>query len=164
MYKKIMLASVLAAVAIIPNANAFDLAANATATIQQAISATELTPMNFANIIPNASANGIAILSPAGTVSNGEGATMSYSGSAVAGQFTITAAPSTQMNITFANGTLTSGANTMALDTFTTDSTPASNTTDASGDLALRVGASLHVGTNQPAGTYAGTYTVMVNY
>ncbi len=163
MNKKIIL-SAFAVALVTTSVKAVDVVANASAVIQQAITAEEDVPMFFGNIIPDKTSTGTAIISPAGAVSNGEGAAMTFSGSPAAGLFAITAAPSTAMNITFGNGTLTSDVNSMTLDTFTMDSTPASNTTDASGNLALRVGASLHVGANQAPGTYNGTYTVMVNY
>lgn len=160
MYKK-MIMTALAVASFAPAANALDVPANVSAVIQQAITANEDVPMNFGNIIPNATAEKIATLSAAGEIS-GDG--LSYSGTTAAAEFSITAAPSTQMNITFADGTLTSDANSMTLDTFQTSSVPASNTTDASGDLAVRVGANLNVGANQAPGTYNGTYTMMVNY
>ena len=68
-----------------------------------------------------------------------------------------------------ASVTLNSGGNSMTLNNFT--STP-SGTGDLStvGDLpgngkaTVYVGATLQVGTNQPAGTYSGAFTVIVNY
>jgi hypothetical protein len=57
---------------------------------------------------------------------------------------------------------VTSGANNMTVDTFTTN--PATYTTNSSGALTLDVGATLHVGANQTAGSYAGTYTMTVSY
>ena len=133
---------------------------NASVIIEQAITATQTQQMNFGIITPLASA-GTAILSPAGAVSSG---TLSFYGTPAAAEFSITAAPSTTLTITYSNGTVTSGGNNMTIDTFTSTSTPSLNTTDGTGALALLIGGTLHVGANQPSGTYTGTYTVTVSY
>ncbi|HBC79095.1 MAG TPA: hypothetical protein DCZ51_10735, partial [Bacteroidales bacterium] len=61
--------------------------------------------------------------------------------------------------------TITSGANTMTVDTWTS-SPSGTGTLSAGGSQALTVGATLNVGASQPAGTYvSGTpFTVTVNY
>lgn len=125
-----------------------------------ALSATQTQAMNFGRVLPGASA-GIVTLSAAGAATS---TTLGTYGTASAGHFNITAQPSTLLTIGFGNGTVTNGSNTMAVDTFTSTSVPTNNTTDPTGLLALNVGANLHVGANQAAGTYTGTYTVTVSY
>lgn len=58
--------------------------------------------------------------------------------------------------------TLTSGANTMTLKTFT--STPAVPTMMTAGSLNFTVGATLTVKANQAPGTYSGSYSVTITY
>jgi hypothetical protein len=61
------------------------------------------------------------------------------------------------------SATLADGmGNTMAVDRF--ESTPASGKVDRSGtdSATISVGATLHVGGNQPPGSYSGTFLVMV--
>jgi hypothetical protein len=58
--------------------------------------------------------------------------------------------------------TLTSGANTMTLKTFT--STPSVPTMMTAGSLNFTVGATLTVKANQAPGTYSGSYSVTITY
>lgn len=141
------------------SAYAITVTGNANAIIKRNISATETQTMNFGTISSGATAAAVT-LSPAGTRSS----TLSYYGTANPGVFNITGEPSTPLVVSFSNGTLSNGANTMALSNFTTSTTPASSTTDSSGNLTLNVGADLAVGANQASGTYTGTYTVTISY
>lgn len=138
---------------------AISITGNVSAVIKAAITAIQTQQMNFGTISSAATA-GTVTLSPAGVRTS----TLQYYNTAAAGTFTITAAPSTALTVTYGNGTLTSGANNMTVSNFTSSSTPASNTTDGSGNLTLNVGADLAVGANQPSGSYAGTYTVTLSY
>lgn len=131
---------------------------HATAVIKRNITATETQTMDFGTISTTGSAATVT-LSAAGTRSS----TLSYYGTSKPGIFTITSEPSTALTISFGNGTLSNGTNTMALSNFTNNSTPAA-TTDSSGNLTLNVGADLAVGANQASGTYTGTYTVTISY
>lgn len=157
--KKIIL-PIIVALAIPSVACAITVTGDATVVILNALTATQTQSMNFGRVLPGSVA-GVVTLSPAGaTTATGASA----HGTANAGGFTITAQASTPLIITFGNGTVTNGSNSMTIDTFTSTSTPANNTTDASGNLTLKVGANLNVGANQAAGTYNGTYTVTVSY
>ena len=62
------------------------------------------------------------------------------------------------------NGTvrLSSGANSMAVDNFT--STPAALDTIPAGGATLAVGATLVVAPNQAPGNYSGSFSLIVNY
>ncbi len=132
---------------------------NASAVIRRNIAATETQTMNFGTISSGATA-GTVTLSPAGVRSS----TLSYYGTSRPGIFSITGEPSTPLTVSFGNGTLSNGANTMTLSNFTTSTTPASSTTDSSGNLTLNVGADLAVAANQASGNYTGTYTVTISY
>lgn len=140
-------------------AYAITVTGNATAVIRRNITATETQQMNFGTISTSGTAATVT-LSPAGARTS----TLSYYGTSKAGIFTITGEPSTPLTVSFGNGTLSNGANTMALSNFTTSTTPGSSTTDSSGNLTLNVGADLAVAANQASGTYTGTYTVTISY
>lgn len=141
-------------------AGAATITGNATVLIQNTIGTSQTQQMNFGTVSPTAN-SGVVTLSPAGVASS---STLGTYGTGAAGKFNIVAQPATLMQISFSNGTVSNGSESMTLDNFTYTSTPASNTTDASGNLALSVGANLNVGANQPSGTYNGTYTVTVSY
>ncbi len=80
-----------------------------------------------------------------------------------AASFDVTGEPAQTYFITLPSpATLTSGGNTMTVDTFNHDAgvTP----TLAGGSDTFNVGATLHVGATQASGTYSDTYSVTVNY
>ena len=58
--------------------------------------------------------------------------------------------------------TLSSGGNTMIVDTFNHDA--GASPTLVGGSDTFNVGATLHVGATQASGTYSGTFSVTVNY
>ncbi len=57
---------------------------------------------------------------------------------------------------------LTSGGDTMTVDTYTDDA--GATPTLVGGSDTFNVGATLHVGATQAAGTYSGTFSVTVHY
>jgi len=141
--------------------------ATATATIVAPIAIANTADMNFGNVAVGASA-GTVILTPAGGRSTTGGVTLpAVTGTVTAAAFNVTG----QANFTYAitlpaaATTITSGANTMTVDTWTSNPTP-TGTLSAGGSQALTVGATLNVNANQPAGTYvsATPFTVTVNY
>lgn len=134
---------------------------DATALIEETIGVNQTQQMNFGTVTPITGTSGIVRLSPSGTRSSGS---LNTYGTSSQGQFQITAGPLTQLTINISDGTLSSGDNSMTIDTFTTDSNPASNTTNVSGTVTLNVGANLNVGADQPSGTYNGTYVVTISY
>lgn len=133
---------------------------NASATIQQAISITENTAMDFGTIGIDGT-GGTVTVSTAGAVSGPGG--YAFSGSPAAGNFTASGDASTAVTISFTAGTLTGPGAAMTLNNFSHDAgvTP---TTNGSGDLTFNVGADLVVNVAQASGAYSGTYTVTVNY
>ena len=141
--------------------------ATATATIVGPIGITNTANMNFGNVAVSTSA-GTVVLTPAGLRSVTGGCTLpAITGTVAAGAFNVTGAANYTYAITLpaAATTITSGGNTMTVDTWT--STPSgTGTLSAGGSQALNVGATLNVGASQVAGTYvSGTpFTVTVNY
>ena len=147
-----------------PNVSA---TATATGTIIAPIAIAKNVDMNFGNIVSGA-ALGTVVLTPAGVRSKTGGAFLpsTLPGTVTAASFTVTGATGYTYAITLpaAVTTVTSGANTMTVDTWT--STPTGTGTLAGGTQTLTVGGTLHVGANQVAGTYvSGTaFTVTVAY
>ena len=87
-----------------------------------------------------------------------------FGGFPTAASFDVTGRVGQAYSITFpSNATLTSGANTMTMDTFTHDA-GGSPQLSGSGSDTFNVGATLNVGASQAAGTYSGTFSVTVNY
>lgn len=117
-----------------------------------------------------AGSGGTVTLSAAGVRSAGGGVILVPSGSWSAALFSVTGDPSVTYSITLpANGvvSLTSGANTMAVDNFTSNpsaTTPSTGLLSAGGSQTLSVGATLSVGSNQASGSYSGSFSVTVNY
>ncbi len=125
----------------------------AKAAIVAAIVLTENTNMNFGSA-------GTAVLATTGTVTP---TSVTYLNGAAAGQWTATGTATQPAVITLdASDTLTSGGNTMTVDTFTDDA--GGSPVFTAGTLSFHVGATLHVGANQAAGNYSGSYAVTVNY
>lgn len=150
----------LGVAAMASSALATDQTGNASAQIQQAISITEDTAMDFGTVAVDGS-GGTVTISAAGAVSGPAGYT--FSGSPAAGTFTASGDASTAVTISFTNGSLTGPGDAMTLNNFTHDAggTPS---TDGTGDLTFNVGADLVVNAAQASGAYSGTYTVTVNY
>ena len=113
-----------------------------------------------------AGTGGTVIMSAAGARSPGGGVILVPSGSGSAASFNVTGDPNATYAITLpANDvvSLTSGANTMAVNNFT--SNPASGgQLSIGGSQTLTVGATLSVGSNQASGSYSGSFSVTVNY
>ncbi len=141
--------------------------ATATATIVTPIAITNDVDMNFGNVAVNASV-GTVVLTPAGARSATGGVSFlaATPGTITAASFTVTGLAAATYSITLpaAALTITSGANTMTVDTWTSSPTPTGTLTG--GTETLTVGATLNVGASQPAGTYiSGTpFDVTVNY
>ncbi|BBE16257.1 hypothetical protein AQPE_0394 [Aquipluma nitroreducens] len=150
--------------------------ANATGTIVTPI-AIELTStatnggnMNFGNVAVQSSTAGTVELTPAGTRNATDGVTLpAVPGAVSAASFDVTGANSYTYSITLPSSTttVTSGANEMTVDTWTSTPTEADGgTLNASGAQTIKVGATLHIAAAQPAGEYVSStpFTVTVNY
>lgn len=113
-----------------------------------------------------AGAGGSVIVSPAGARSASGGVVLVPSSSGSAAQFSVSGDANATYTISLpADGTvsLASGANSMAVNTFTSSPSP-TGTLSAGGAQTLSVGATLSVGSNQAIGSYSGTFDVTVNY
>jgi hypothetical protein len=152
-------------------------AANAQATASATASATIITPimitktvdLDFGNVAVSGTA-GTVLMSPAGVRTPNGGVTLpAVAGTPAAASFTVTGEASYTYAITLPTAplTITSGANTMTVDLFT--STPSGTGTlsaGAPGTQTVDVGATLNVNASQAAGLYisATPFDVTVNY
>ena len=141
--------------------------ATATATIVTPIAITKDVDMNFGNLAVNASV-GTVVITPAGARSATGGVSFlaATPGTITAASFTVTGLAAATYSITLPVGaiTISSGANNMTVDTWTSSPTPTGTLTG--GTETLTVGATLNVGASQAAGTYISPtpFDVTVNY
>jgi len=139
--------------------------ATGTASVITPISISKTVDMNFGNIAVS-SALGTVVLATDNTRTKSGGVTLPVVGGTVtAAQFTVNGLGTSSFSITLPSTyTITSGANTMSIDAFT--STPSGSGILVGGTQTVKVGATLHVGASQVAGAYTnGTgFPVIVNY
>lgn len=108
---------------------------------------------------------GTAIVTPAGVRTLTGGVTPGPSGGVTSAQFTVTGIPLFTYAITLpGSAVLTSGGNTMTVNTFTSNPSGTGQLQVILGSQILTVGATLNVGANQASGTYTGTFNVTVVY
>ena len=133
---------------------------NVTASIIAPIAITKSTDLAFASVVASGDADTV-VVGPAGARSCG--GTLNCTGTVSAGVFAVTGGAGETYAITLpASATVTSGGDTMTVDTFT--STPSGTGTLTGGAETLRIGATLQVGAGQALGGYTGTYVVTVEY
>lgn len=142
--------------------------ATSTATIVTPITITKTVDMNFGNVAVSASSPGTVVLDPAGSRTPSGGVTLpAVTGTVAAASFDVAGQANYTYTITLPAGThtITSGVNSMNVDTFTS-SPSTTGTLSASGTETLTVGATLNVSAGQASGTYvSGTpFDVTVNY
>jgi hypothetical protein len=135
----------------------------ANATIIAPIAISNSDALDFGDVVPGTSL-GTVVMATAGTRSATGGTTLGSVNVGGAADFTVTGADGYAYSITLPSSITLSdgGVNTMSVDTFT--SNPSGTGTLTGGSQALAVGATLHVGANQVAGSYSGSFDVTVTY
>jgi hypothetical protein len=173
-FKLALLASIVAAaVGLVAPSQAATATATATATVVTPITIAKTADLAFGKFASGAT-TGTVVIDTAGGVTR-TGGVSSGGGTVTAAAFTVTGDKSAGYTIdtSATTATLTSGPDSMALALITDVSTGAGATSgtvgtgvlDAStGTQVVRVGGTLTVGINQPAGSYAGTVSVAVLY
>lgn len=142
---------------------AADVTGTATANVLAPLTITQKYAMDFGDVAGDTASATTVVLSNAGATSSVDGA---YTGGTPkAGEFDVTGGDNLAYSITLPSGavTLTSGSNSMTVDTFNHD-VVGSPALDGSGKHTFKVGATLNLGAAQAAGVYNGTYTVTVEY
>ncbi len=132
----------------------------------QSIGIAKTVDMSFGNVAVIGA--GTVILDPTGLRTGTGGVTLpSISGTVTSASFDISGTAFHTYSITLPLGgcTISSGGNTMTVDTFTS-SPSATGTLNGGGTQQLEIGATLHINGAQPSGTYMSTvpFTVTVNY
>ncbi len=134
--------------------------ANVTITLLAPISISAGASMDFGTMVTTGTA-GTVTVTPAGARSSvnvdllgGVPAAASFNVTGKVGQAYFITLPSST--------TLSSGGNTMTVDTFNHDA--GATPTLVGGSDTFNVGATLHVGATQAAGTYSGPFSVTVTY
>jgi hypothetical protein len=174
-FKLALLASIVAAAAgMIAPSHAATATASATATVVVPITITKAADLAFGKFASGATI-GTVVVDTAGGV-NRTGGVSSGGGTVTAGAFNVTGDKGAAYTIDSTTGTsvnLTSGSDTMGLALITdvgtgagaTSGTVTSGVLDAgTGAQTVRVGGTLNVGINQPAGNYTGTISMAVVY
>ena len=138
--------------------------ASASAEVLSPIVITKTVDMSFGDLYADNAAVGTVTLGTDGSRTAGGAVTLGPTAGAAA-TFTVSGTASATYSITLpsADVTLTSGANTMAVNTFghNAGGAPA---LDGTGNATFNVGAVLNVGINQAAGVYNGSFDVIANY
>jgi hypothetical protein len=139
------------------------------ATIVTPIAITKTIDMNFGNVAVS-TASGTVILSPASLRTPDGGVTLpATAGTVAAASFTVTGQANYTFSITLPSTDFTltrsSGTETMIVNAFTSDPTPA-GLLSGTGSQTLNVGATLNVTGSQVAGLYRNLtgFPVTVNY
>ena len=147
-------------------ANSASATANAKARVISPITlaVAGVTELNFGDVVPSTVTAGTVSLTAAGIRTAAGGVTLGSSTAVAVPTFNVGGQANATYAITLPAGasTLTSGANTMTVDTFT--GSKATGTLSAGGADSFTVGGTLHVAANQAAGSYAGTFSVTVTY
>ena len=137
--------------------------ANATATVYTAIALAKTHDLAFGNVF-STTAGGTVTVSSAGVESSSPTGLFAAANTPTAASFTVGGANNAVFAITLpSSASLTSGSNTMTVNTFTS-SLGASSTLSAGGTATLDVGANLVLGASQAAGSYTGSFSVTVAY
>ena len=169
--KKLILGALFLTIFAVSNAygqgaNSASATANAKARIvnQITLAVAGTSELNFGDVVPSSVTLGTVSLTPAGIRAAAGGVTLGSSTAVGVPTFNVGGQANATYAITLPAGasTLTSGANTMTVDTFT--GSKATGTLSAGGADSFTVGGMLHVAANQAAGSYAGTFSVTVTY
>jgi hypothetical protein len=137
--------------------------ANATATLVTPIAISKTVDMDFGTLAASGTI-GTVVLGTNDVATPSGGASL-VSGTPTAAQFSVTGEGTSTFDISLPSSiTLTTGTDNLTVDNFV--SNPATTGTLTAGAATVKVGATLNVPANAPAGTYTNTtdLTVTVNY
>lgn len=153
-------------IAAVAQAQGASASATASAKVIASLTITKTQDLNFGALTSGASAGTAVIDGTTGSRTTTGGITAVIGApNPVPAQFTVTGEPTKTYTIALPSSavTITSGANSMTVDTFTSD-TASPATLPVGGSMPIQVGATLHAAANQAPGTYSGNFTVTVLY
>ena len=159
---KLALSAATAMIAVSAQASAETASFDASATILEALVLAKQADLAFASIVPDSTNAGTVVVSAAGARTCD--AALTCSGTVSAADFDVTGTSGATYSLTLpGSANITSGANTMLVDTFTSSLTGGTGTLTGGSD-SFQIGATLNVGANQAAGAYTGSFNVTVEY
>ena len=136
----------------------------ADAVVVAPLTITEDITMDFGTIAPHETIADVIVMDTAGARNATGGNAQTIGGAGTAAEFTVGGDTAQTFALTFGDGTLTSGGNSMTVSAFSHNSTGSL----ASGTETFQVGATISVSANQAVGTYTTApgdeYTITVNY
>ncbi len=144
-------------------ARAADSTATVTATIVAPIVIAKKSELAFASIVPHAVSPGTVVVSSDGSITCGPN--LSCSRAPEPSGFSITGEPLNTFTITLPSGaqTIIAGDKSMTVDRFTS-SPESTGVISSDGQATVNVGATLHVGANQPIANYTGSFDIDLDY
>lgn len=155
-------AAILSLMAFGNEAHAATASASASANIIPPLELTKTADLDFATIITGASADTVAI---SATGVRTCGAALTCSATAAAAAFSVAGAANVTYAITLPSSvTISSGSDSMTVDTFSSSKSSNTGTLSTGGADTFGVGATLHVAANQAQGLYSGSFNVGVDY
>ena len=139
--------------------------AGVSATITGGIAGNATTGLSFGDVSPGISPGSVTVDLSGFRTSIG-GITLGMAKPASPAIFQVTGTPSKTYSITAPTTLyLTDGAgNSMLVDNFISSPTGSGGLLDAGGSQTLTVGGTLHVGANQPSGSYSGVLAMTIVY
>lgn len=143
-------------------ARAIDATGNASAVIREQITVTQTRPLDFGIITVDPGGASVRIQNNSNMVLiNG---TATFSGTSTSAQFRATGDPNAAITTSFSSGNILSGSGNDIPLVGLARNGGNSPSFDGSGIFDFTVRGRLNIGANQTGGSYAGTYTVTVNY
>jgi Domain of unknown function (DUF4402) len=136
--------------------------AAASANVMSGVTLSKTTDLNFGDVISGAAA-GTVVVDTAGARTSGGSASLGSGAAVAAASFDVnkTGVGNPHFSVSLpVSATITSGAATMTVDSFVHNATAVPPYEKV--PFTLNVGATLHVGANQPNGTYTGTFLVTI--
>jgi len=128
---------------------------------------TNTTPLSFGSFTAGTGGGTVQLTTGGGRVASGTVLLFNQGSSASAAQFMLSGSAGESITISLpADGTvlLSNGANTMAVNGFTSAPSGGGVTLSGMGTLTLQVGATLTVGASQSPGNYSGSFNVTINF
>ncbi len=120
--------------------------------------------LEFGRMAPSTTQAGTVTINPNTGQRTATGGVVLLGGGLTRAKFPVTGDPDTAFSITLPSQiTITSGGDSMTVNAFTSNPS-GSGVLSGTGSANIWVAATLNLSANQPAGSYAGQYTVTVDY